>query len=61
MNTEYLGGNYGGNRKAVKNVDESLPRLDITASFTFIVEAVYCKRLVKSKLHQGSWFWTHLV
>lgn len=41
MNTEYLGGNNSSNRKAVENVDESLPRLDVTPPFTFIVEPVY--------------------
>lgn len=43
MNTEYLGGNNGSDGKAVENVDKSLPRLDVTPSFTFIVEPVYCK------------------
>lgn len=43
MNTEYLGGNNSSNRKAVENVDEGLPRLDVTPSFTFIVEPVYWK------------------
>ena len=41
MNTEYLGGNNGSNGKAVENVNESLPRLDVTPSFTFIIESVY--------------------
>jgi len=43
MNAEYLGGNNGSNGKAVENVYKGFPRLDITSSFAFIVEAVYCK------------------
>jgi hypothetical protein len=43
MNAEYLGGNNGSNGKAVENVYKGFPRLDVTPSFTFIVETIYCK------------------
>ena len=41
MYAKYLGRDDGGYWQRVENVDESLPRLDVTPSFAFIVEAVH--------------------
>ena len=41
MNAKYFGGNDSGNGEAVENVDKGFPGLDITSSFTFIVETIH--------------------
>jgi hypothetical protein len=41
MNTEYFGSDDGCDREAVKDVDKCFPYLDVTSSFTFIVESVH--------------------
>ena len=40
MYAEDFGCNNGGNWKAVENVYESLPGLDVTAAFAFIIKTV---------------------
>ena len=40
MNAEDLGRDDSSDGEAVEHVDERLPRLEITPSFAFIVEAV---------------------
>ena len=42
MYTENFGGYDSGDGKAIKDVNERFPRLDVTASFAFIVEAINC-------------------
>lgn len=45
MHTEDFGSNDCGNRKAVENVNECLPSLDITPSFAFIIEAINSRHI----------------
>jgi hypothetical protein len=40
--TEYLGCYNSRDRETVEDVDERLPRLDVTSSFTLVVKAVDC-------------------
>ena len=44
MHAEDLAGDDSGNRKAVEDVDERLPYLDITTPLAFVVEPVHCVR-----------------
>jgi len=40
MHTKDFGCNYGGNGKTIKYVNERFPNLDVTSSFTLVVEAI---------------------
>jgi len=42
MDTKYLRGNDGSDRKTVENIDKGFPRFDVTPPFTFIVKTVDC-------------------
>lgn len=44
MDAKYLRGNYGGNREAVKDVNESFPDFDVTTTFAFVVKPINCQR-----------------
>lgn len=43
MHAKDLRRNYSGNRKAVEDVYECLPRLDITPPLALIIKPVDCK------------------
>ena len=40
MNAEYFRRNDSGNGETVEDVDERLPRLDVTPSLAFVVKSV---------------------
>ena len=40
MYTEYLGCHNSGDGQAVKDIDERLPRFDVTPSFALVVEPI---------------------
>jgi len=42
MYTENFRGYNSSNGKAVEDVNEGSPRLDVTASFAFVIEAINC-------------------
>jgi hypothetical protein len=42
MDTKYLGRDDGGDREAIKDIDEGFPRLDITSSLAFVIKPIYC-------------------
>lgn len=41
MYAEYFGCNDGSDGKAIEYINKCLPDLDVTSSFTFIVETIY--------------------
>ena len=41
MYAKYFGCNDSCDGKAIKHINKSLPDLDVTSSFTFIVETIY--------------------
>ena len=45
MDAEYFGCNDGGDGKAVENVNEGFPSLDVAATLAFVIEAVHCQRV----------------
>jgi hypothetical protein len=40
MHAKDFGCDYGGNGQAIKCVNERFPNLDVTSSFTLVVEAI---------------------
>jgi hypothetical protein len=53
MNAKDLARHDGSDRERVEHVDKGLPRLDISPSFTFVVESVHYEGL-KAEIRAGS-------
>ena len=48
MYTEYLGCHNSCDGQAVEDIDERLPRFDITPSFALVVESINCRSSISN-------------